>query len=61
MMLSNSNNNQMYINTKMKLKRLISQRTPTKVVIEINANVASNLTEIAMIESSIPSSSNEYN
>ena len=54
-MLSNSKLFRKHRDAKNKFKRLIAQRTPTTVAIDINSSVASNLTESSMIESSIPS------
>ena len=44
-----------YYNAKEKFKRLIVQRTPTIVAIDINASVALNRVESSTIESSISS------
>ena len=45
-MLANSNVYRKYLKAKEKLKKLIARQTPTTVAVDINASVASNLTEI---------------
>ena len=54
-MLSNSKIYNKFLNAKQKLKILMASQTPTKVAVDINASVASNLTGNTMTDSSIPS------